>query len=53
MWGAGDAIMLGALVLSIAAWLRAEERHARRLEARLARRADLVAADVSMPAGWR
>ena len=30
MWGAGDTILLGALALAIAAWLRAEEKHTSR-----------------------
>lgn len=37
MWGAGDTILLAALTLSIAAWLRAEERHTKRTEERAAR----------------
>src|SRR5437762_3493201 len=40
MWGAGDVILLGALVLAAAAWLRAEEEHSRRIEARGARNVD-------------
>ena len=38
MWGAGDIILLVALVLAIAAWLRAEEKRSRRIEERAARR---------------
>ena len=30
MWGIGDVILLGALVLAVAAWLRADEIHSRR-----------------------
>jgi putative copper resistance protein D len=38
MWGAGDIILLAALVLAIAAWLRAEEKRSRSIEERAARR---------------
>ena len=38
MWGAGDIILLGAVVLAAAAWLRADERRSRRIEERAARR---------------
>ena len=38
MWGAGDVILLGALVLAIAAWLRADEKRSRSIEERAARR---------------
>lgn len=34
MWGAGDLILLAALVLAAAAWLQAAERRSRRLERR-------------------
>ena len=34
MWGVGDTVLLGALVLAIAAWLRADELRGRRLEGR-------------------
>jgi putative copper resistance protein D len=34
MWGAGDTILLAALVLAIGAWLRAEEKRSRRIERR-------------------
>jgi cytochrome c oxidase assembly factor CtaG len=37
MWGAGDVILLGALVLAIAAWLRADEKRSRGIEERAAR----------------
>ena len=37
MWGAGDVILLIALVLAIAAWLRADEQRSRRIEERAAR----------------
>lgn len=37
MWGAGDVIMLGALVLGIAAGLRADERRSRRTQERASR----------------
>jgi putative membrane protein len=30
MWGAGDVILLGALIVAIEAWLRADERRSRR-----------------------
>lgn len=38
MWGAGDVILLVALALAIAAWLRADEKRSRRIEERAARR---------------
>jgi cytochrome c oxidase assembly factor CtaG len=38
MWGVGDVILLAALILAIAAWLRADERLSRRLEVRAGRR---------------
>jgi len=38
MWGVGDVILLGALVLAIAAWLRADEKRSRSIEERAARR---------------
>lgn len=38
MWGAGDTILLAALTLAIAAWLRAEERQTLRIEERATRR---------------
>lgn len=31
MWGAGDIILLGALILAVMAWLRAEEQRERRI----------------------
>lgn len=37
MWGAGDVILLAALVLAIAAWLRADEKRSRTIEERAAR----------------
>ena len=37
MWGVGDTILLVALTLAIAAWLRAVEKHTRRTEERTAR----------------
>jgi putative membrane protein len=37
MWGIGDVILLGALVLAIAAWLRADEMHSRRTREQAAR----------------
>jgi putative copper resistance protein D len=37
MWGAGDIILLGALVLAIAGWLRADEERSRRTEERAMR----------------
>ena len=38
MWAGGDAIFVAALLLTVAAWLRHEERENRREDARLARR---------------
>ena len=40
MWGAGDIILLAALTLAIAAWLRADEQHSLRTEERAARHAE-------------
>jgi putative membrane protein len=40
MWGVGDVIILGALVLAIAAWLRTDEKNSRRDQERAARNAD-------------
>jgi putative copper resistance protein D len=40
MWGVGDVILLGALVLAIAAWLRADEKQSRRSEEQAARHVD-------------
>jgi putative membrane protein len=40
MWGIGDVILLGALVLAIAAWLRADETHSRRDRERTTRDVD-------------
>jgi cytochrome c oxidase assembly factor CtaG len=37
MWGIGDVILLGALVLAVAAWLRADEAHSRRMRERATR----------------
>lgn len=39
MWGIGDVILLGAVVLAVAAWLRADEMHSRRARERAARNA--------------
>jgi cytochrome c oxidase assembly factor CtaG len=39
MWGVGDVILLGALVLAIAAWLRADEKQSRRNQERATRNA--------------
>lgn len=36
MWGAGDVILLGAVPLVVAAWMRADERRSRAIDARLA-----------------
>ncbi len=36
MWGAGDVILLGALVVAIEAWLRADEKRSRRTRERAA-----------------
>lgn len=40
MWGAGDVILLGALVLAIATWLRADQRESLRSEERARRSVD-------------
>ena len=40
MWGAGDALLLGALVVAIEAWLRADERRSRRTRERARRNVD-------------
>lgn len=40
MWGAGDVILLGALVLAVEAWLRADERRSRRTRDRPAQEVD-------------
>jgi putative copper resistance protein D len=40
MWGLGDVILLGALVLAVAAWLRADEMHSRRMREQTARNAE-------------
>jgi putative copper resistance protein D len=37
MWGAGDIILLAALVVAVAAWLRADEKQSRRTEERATR----------------
>jgi cytochrome c oxidase assembly factor CtaG len=37
MWGLGDVILLGAVVLAAAAWLRADEMHSRRAREQAAR----------------
>jgi putative copper resistance protein D len=37
MWGIGDVILLGALVLAAAAWLQADEMHSRRAREQAAR----------------
>ena len=37
MWGIGDVILLGALVLAVAAWLQADEMHSRRVREQAAR----------------
>jgi len=36
MWGAGDVLLLGAVPLVVAAWMRADERRSRAIDARLA-----------------
>jgi putative copper resistance protein D len=36
MWGLGDVILLGALVLAVEGWLRADERQSRRTRERAA-----------------
>jgi putative membrane protein len=36
MWGVGDVILLGALVLAVEAWLRADEKRSRRTRERAA-----------------
>lgn len=45
MWGVGDVIMLAALVLVIAAWLRADEKHSHRAEERAARNVERESAE--------
>jgi putative copper resistance protein D len=40
MWGAGDVILLGALVIAIEAWLRADEKRSRRTRERAAANVD-------------
>jgi cytochrome c oxidase assembly factor CtaG len=40
MWGIGDVILLGALVLAVAGWLRADEMQSRRMRERAARNVD-------------
>lgn len=40
MWGLGDVILLGALTLAIAAWLKADEKRSQRAEERAARNVD-------------
>jgi putative membrane protein len=37
MWGIGDVILLGAVVLAVAAWLQADEMHSRRAREQAAR----------------
>jgi cytochrome c oxidase assembly factor CtaG len=44
MWGAGDLILLGAVVLGVEAWLRNDERRNRRMRERVAAEADRAAA---------
>jgi putative copper resistance protein D len=39
MWGVGDVILLGALILSVEAWLRADEKRSRRTRGRAAHHA--------------
>jgi cytochrome c oxidase assembly factor CtaG len=45
MWGVGDVIMLGALVLASAAWLRTDEKHSHRTQERAARNAEPESAE--------
>ncbi len=45
MWGAGDTILLAALTLAIAGWLRAVENHTRRTEERTARHVEPASVD--------
>jgi putative copper resistance protein D len=40
MWGAGDVLLLGALVVAIEAWLRADERRSRRTREQARRNID-------------
>ncbi len=47
MWGAGDTILIAALVLAVAGWLRAEEKQSRKTEERAARRDDRAPAESS------
>ena len=46
MWGVGDVILLAALVLAAAAWLRAEEKRSRRIEERAMRREQEVPVEI-------
>jgi cytochrome c oxidase assembly factor CtaG len=45
MWGVGDVIMLGALVIAIAAWLQADERRSHRAQERAARSVERESAE--------
>lgn len=45
MWGVGDLVMLGALILSIAGWLRADEARSHRTEQRAARHVEPESAE--------
>ncbi len=49
MWGAGDAAFVLALLLTVAAWMRHEEREAVREDARLARRKAAAATTAPAP----
>jgi putative membrane protein len=40
MWGAGDVILLGALVLAVESWLRADEKRSRRSRERATHNVD-------------
>jgi cytochrome c oxidase assembly factor CtaG len=50
MWASGDLVFLVALVLAVAAWLRAEEAEGRRIDAQLDRRREQLSGTVHPPA---
>ena len=50
MWVGGDAVFLVAMILSVAVWLRAEEREGRRLDAKLDREEAARAGRTARPA---
>ncbi|MFO1538831.1 MAG: cytochrome c oxidase assembly protein [Chloroflexota bacterium] len=49
MWAGGDGVFLLALVLAVAAWLRSEEREARRIDAQLDRERAAAASPPATP----